>query len=136
MYLLKILLAALGLNAVIFGTWAYNYHFRSDRFFDSSILPHWLQAALTADPFSNALTILILLWINSEVVYMFLTKRRNQTEKQEAVTAAVKQTQAETQAKADAAAQAWYDTIKDQLPADAPPPPWSRNGADQNHPGS
>lgn len=67
--------------------------------------------------FSTYLAALLLSWALTEICYMFLTKRRNQFEKELAAAAA--------KAAAEATARDWYQSIKEHLPAAAPPPPFA-----------
>ena len=86
----SILLIAPLLEIIIFGAWTHNYCCGP-----SSIEPHhglysrWISIVFAADPFSNALTAIILFFANYEVFYMIFTKKRHMTEKREAVAAAV-----------------------------------------------
>ena len=97
---------------------------------------------------ANLATVLGLLQLNAEVIYMFLTKRRNLWEKEQAVAKA--KAEAEARAKAQAAAQAeaqaqaraaavaearaedraWFEAWQKD-PDQAPPPPWTRNGPEK-----
>ena len=116
-----ILLLALLTDLVLPGTWLFNHYSRD---------LDWLQAIINQNPMANLAAILALFQLNFEVVYMFLTKRRNQTEKEAAVAAAVKQAEARTEARIETRVQSWYEAHKDQMGADVPPPPLNghRNG--------
>ena len=103
--------ALLALIAII-GTYVNNYYAPN---LAEQPLDYRLLAAVFehSDIFSTYLAALLLIWTLTEICYMFLTKRRNQYEKELAAW--------------EAKARAWYESIKDHLPEDAPPPPFATN---------
>ena len=111
-----ILTYALLTLVAVSGTYAHNYYLKPEY---SQLDNPWrlLNALLPVDPLSNFLSLLLLIWALTEICYMFLTKRRNQFEKELAAAAA--------KAAAEATARDWYQSIKEHLPADAPPPPFA-----------
>ena len=60
---------------------------------------------------------------------MILTLKANYEEKKEAKAAGLAAGIAQGKAEAEAKFRAWYETHKDQLPADFPAPPFSENGS-------
>ena len=124
-----ILLLALLTDLVIPGTWLHNYCCDP---LSSNIKNHdMLWTNIFINPMASLTAILALFQLNFEVVYMFLTKRRNLYEKHEAVAAAIKQAKADTKAAADAEAKAWFEQY--QPDQDNAPPPWSGNGPNHNN---
>lgn len=114
-------LAALA-DLVLPGAWAYSIFRRGEASF---VQPSpWLDIIINEDPIKNIAIILALFQLNYEAIYMFLTKRRNQHEKEEAVTQAEARATAQATSQANAKARAWYEANKDQLPADLPQPPF------------
>ena len=141
-----IIALAIVVDLVIGGTWLYGIFFRGDA---TPYNPNYVwDVIINANPMANLATVLGLLQLNAEVIYMFLTKRRNLWEKERAVAKA--KAEAEARAKAQAAAQAeaqaqaraaavaetraearaWFEAWQKD-PDQAPPPPWTRNGQEK-----
>lgn len=92
------------------------------------------ETFINPSPAPNIATALALIQLNLEVLYMFLTMRRNAFEKQEAVDKAVAEATAKVKAETEAHIKAevleWYETHKDNL--QEAPPPFSNNGNGAN----
>ena len=130
-----IIALAVIVNLVIGGTWLYGIFFRGDA---TPYNPNYVwDVIINANPMANLATVLGLLQLNAEVIYMFLTKRRNLWEKEQAVAKAkaeAKAAQAAAEARAQAQAraedQAWFEAWQKD-PEQAPPPPWAQNGQEK-----
>lgn len=128
-----IIFLALLTNLVIAGTWAYQYCCGPLAIDIRQGILHWTNILVNPNPMANLAAILALSQLNIEVLYMFLTMKRNHDEKQEAIAKARSEAKAEAEVAAKAAQaenQAWFEQYQAD-PANAPPPPWARNGARQ-----
>lgn len=127
-------------DLTIGGTWLYGIFFRGTA---TLYQPNpALDVIINANPMANLATALAIIQLNAEVIYMFLTKRRNQWEKEQAVAQAraeaeaaadqaVAKAEARARAAASAEARAWFEAWQKD-PEQAPPPPWAaRNGSER-----
>ena len=123
-----IIALAVATDLVIGGTWLYGIFFRGDAtpYNPSPVL----DVIINANPMANLVAVLALLQLNTEVIYMILTKRRNYWEKEQAVAKAAAKARAEARAETRAEARAWFEAWQKD-PEQAPPPPWAQNGQEK-----